>query len=87
MQILVHTDMKSTKKPYSKKKPQNQYICDPITYGIQLQTFPQKCNTRKHQAETWPTEEKGLLHTNVATIFTNTAKMKGRCTHFPSFIS
>ena len=28
------------KKPYSTKKPQNHSICDQISFGIQLQTFP-----------------------------------------------
>ena len=41
LQILVHTDMKSTKEAISQqKKPHNQSIGGQITFGIQLQTFP-----------------------------------------------
>ena len=40
MQISADADMKSTKKPYSNEKPQNQSIRGQITFGIQLQTFP-----------------------------------------------
>ena len=46
------------KKPFSNKKPQNQSIRGQITFGIQFQTFPSKCNTRKLQSKTWNTAEK-----------------------------
>ena len=46
------------KKPFSNKKLQNQSIRGQITFGIQLQTFLSKCNTRKLQSETWKTAEK-----------------------------
>ena len=40
MLILVHEDMKSTKKPYSNEKLQKQSIRGQIIFGIQLQSFP-----------------------------------------------
>ena len=40
------------------KKRQNQSIRGQITFGIQLQTFPLKCNTRKLQYKTWNTANK-----------------------------
>ena len=46
------------KKPFPKKNPQNQSIRGQITFGIQLQTFPSKCNTRKLRSKTWNTAEK-----------------------------
>ena len=58
MQISVHTDMKSTKEAIFQQKPQNQSISVQITFGIQLQTFPSKCNTKKLQSKTWNTAEK-----------------------------
>ena len=63
MQILVHTDMKLTKEAiFLQKKPQNQHIPGQITFGIQMQTFPSKCNTRKLQSITWNTANK--THSN-----------------------
>ena len=58
LQISVHTHMKSNKEANFQKKTQNQSILGQITFGIQLQTFPQECNTRKLQPETWPIDEK-----------------------------
>ena len=52
LQISVHTDMKSTKKAIFEQTPQNQSIRGQITFGIQLQTFPSKSNTRKLQSKT-----------------------------------
>ena len=40
------------------KKPQNQSFRGQITFGIQLQTFPSKCNTRKLESKTWNIAEK-----------------------------
>ena len=51
--------MKSTKEAiFRQKKPQNQSIRGQITFGIQLQTFPSKCNTRKLQSKTRNIAEK-----------------------------
>ena len=59
MQISVRADMKSTKEAiFQQKKTQNQSIRGQITFGIQLHTFPSKCNTRKLQSKTWNTAEK-----------------------------
>ena len=53
MQISVRADMKSTKEAiFQQKKTQNQSIRGQITFGIQLHTFPSKCNTRKLQSKT-----------------------------------
>ena len=49
-------------KPFPNKKPQNQSIRGQITLGIQLQTFPSKCNTRTLQSKTWNTAQK--THSN-----------------------
>ena len=41
LQILVHTDKKSTKEAiFQQKTPKYQSIRGQITFGIQLQTFP-----------------------------------------------
>ena len=40
MHISILADMKSTKKPDSNEKLQNQSVRDHITFGINLQTFP-----------------------------------------------
>ena len=53
LQDSVHTNMKSTKGAiFQQKKTQNQSIRGQITFGIQLQTFPSECNTRKLQSKT-----------------------------------
>ena len=52
LHISVHTDMKSTKEAIFQQKPQNQTVRGQITFGIQVHTFPSKCNTRKIQSET-----------------------------------
>ena len=53
--------MKSTEEAiFQQKKPQNQFIRGQITFGIQLQTFPSKCNTRKLQFKTGNTAEKPI---------------------------
>ena len=69
------------------KKPQNQSIRGQITSGIQLQMFPSKCNTRKHQSKTWNTAEKKLIPIPEATKPINTMKLKRSCNQFPSFMS
>ena len=45
------------KKPFSNKNCQNQSIRGQNTFGIQIQTFPSKCSTRKFQSKTWNTAE------------------------------
>ena len=62
MQISFNTDMKSTKEAIFHKKTQNQSIRGQIFFGIQLQTFPWKCNTRKLQSKTWNKAKK--THSN-----------------------
>ena len=47
-------------KPFSNKKAQNQSIRGQITFGIQLQTSPSKCNTRKLHSIIWNTAKKIL---------------------------
>ena len=54
--------MKTTREAIYQKKTQNQSIRAQITFRIQLQTFPSKCNTRKLQYKTWTTAEK--THSN-----------------------
>ena len=39
------------------KKLQAQSIRGQINFGMQLQTFQEKCNTRKLQPKTWPIEK------------------------------
>ena len=46
---------------YSNKKLQNKSICEEITSGIQLQTFPQKSDMRKLQSQTWKTDYKSSI--------------------------
>ena len=46
------------KKPFSNKKPQNQFIRGQITFGVQLQLFPSMCNKPKLQSKTQNTAEK-----------------------------
>ena len=74
MQIWVRADKKSTKKPFSNKKTQNQSIRGQITFGIQLQTFPSKCNTGELQSKTWNTAETKLIPRTESTTPTNTVK-------------
>ena len=62
LHISVHTDMKSTKEAIFQQKPQNQTVRGQITFGIQVHTFPSKCNTRKIQSETWNSAEKNSLY-------------------------
>ena len=70
MQILGHTDMNITKEAiFQQKKPQSQSIPGQITFGIQMQTFPSKCNTRKHQSKTWNTAAK--THSNNGANYTH----------------
>ena len=57
LQISLHTDMKSTKKQFSRQKPQIQSVCDQISFRIQFQTFPPMCNTREIQSKTQNTAE------------------------------
>ena len=58
MQISVYTAMESTKEAIFQQKTQNQSIRGQIAFGIQLQTFASKCNTRKLQPKTWNRDEK-----------------------------
>ena len=53
MQISVRKDFKSTQKAIFEQKPENQSIHGQTTLGIQLQTVPSKCNTRKIQSKIW----------------------------------
>ena len=46
---------------YSNKKLQKKSICEEITSGIQLQTFPQKSDMRKLQYQTWKTDYKSSI--------------------------
>ena len=73
------------KKPYSYKKLRNQSIRGQVTFGIQLQTFPLKCNMRKLQSKTWKTDEK--THSNNRGNYTRHYNEKRSCSHFPSFMS
>ena len=45
--------MKSTTKAIFEQKPQNQSNLGQIILGIQLQTFPSMCNTRKTHSKIW----------------------------------
>ena len=62
MQISNHADMKSTKRGIFQQKIKNQSICDQISFGVQLQTFPWQCNTKKFQPKTWNIDKK--THSN-----------------------
>ena len=46
------------KMQYSNEKLQNQSIRGQMTFGIQLQTFAEKCNTEQLQPKTWNADEK-----------------------------
>ena len=74
VQISVLADMKSTKEGNSQQKPQNQPIRGQTTSGIQLQTFPSLCNTRKLRFKTWNTAEKKLFPILEAITLFNTIK-------------
>ena len=56
------------------KKSQNQPIRGQIPPGIQLQTLPSKCNTRKLRSKTWDTAEKKLFPILEAITLFNTIK-------------
>ena len=47
---------------YSNKNTPIQGIRGQISFGIQLQTFPQKWNTREHPSQTWATDGKTFFH-------------------------
>ena len=57
-----------------------------MTFGIQMQTFPSKCNTRKLQKKP-ETQLRKLISTTKATMPINTMKWKRSCNQFRSFIS
>ena len=49
LQISIDADMKPTRRGIIRKKLQDHPIRSQITFGIQLHTFPSKCDTRKVQ--------------------------------------
>ena len=74
------------RKPFSNKTPQNKSIRSQITFGIQLQTFPSKCNSRKRQFKTWNTAEKNLFQQR-RQLYPPIRRANGSCNQFPSFMS
>ena len=68
-----------------KKIPNQTFRCQ-ISFGLQLQTFPYKCNTRKLQPKSWRTENKDSFYLTMQ-FYSPTQWKKEKSIQFHSVMS
>ena len=83
---LVRTDIATTKRDiFRQESPKSKFRCQ-ISFGLQLQTFPHRCNTRKLQPKSWRTENKDSFHVTLQ-LYSPTQLKKEKSIQFHSFLS